>query len=487
MFFAHLIKLSLFIFIILFIFSQDVSALIINEIMYNPSGNDNNNEYLEIIVNQSLEGFTVQDSYSSDILQSLQLINSSYSIIVEEGFDYSGINASVYSAGATIGNNLNNDEDYILIKNGTEVLDVIHYYDYWGANGNGKSVCKFPNEIGRWKECEQTPGKENSEGMSNYTITISEFLPDPQGNDDAFMPDGEWIELFNHGEYELDLSEFELKDDFGHSIIISSTTTYNQTVKPKDYLVVYSNGFSGFLNNEGFEKIKIYSPSQKLIEEVSYSGSEEGSSWSKVENAWIITKPSPDKENYKEDEEKESTIEIEEVYLGENEKAKFGDNIRVKIRIYKGNSTKESIEAYIEDNKERVSKVTRFNILEKYSETKITIPIQIFPNCNLKREEGSYDLIIEGLDTKFKKEIQIEGITDNLCEKQKTQQKSVIKNSSSKNKLSSENVINPPEKAITTNQLMYQSSSEKTGRSAVYFLSLALILLLVKSIKKWHK
>ena len=41
----------------------------------------------------------------------------------------------------------------------------------------------------------------------------------------------------------------------------------------------------------------------------------------------------------------------------------------------------------IEKNEEVISKKTKFNILEKYKETPLTIPIQIFPNCNKKFEK----------------------------------------------------------------------------------------------------
>ena len=40
----------------------------------------------------------------------------------------------------------------------------------------------------------------------------------------------------------------------GHRIHVTDTTTIDGTVaEPEDYLAVYLNGFSGFLNNDGFE------------------------------------------------------------------------------------------------------------------------------------------------------------------------------------------------------------------------------------------
>jgi hypothetical protein len=169
------IKLTL-IFVLVIVFSNFVSAgVVINEIMYNPEGSDNNKEYIEVFSDGfvNLTDYIIKDAVSSDSLTALQYYDSSYSLIVEEDFDYSGIDASVYSVGATIGNNLNNEEDIIIfMDNGSNVLDAIHYYNSWGGDNNGKSLCKRMNGEGFWQECMQSPGYENSESYdySNYYL-----------------------------------------------------------------------------------------------------------------------------------------------------------------------------------------------------------------------------------------------------------------------------------------------------------------------------
>ncbi|MBN2457523.1 lamin tail domain-containing protein [Candidatus Woesearchaeota archaeon] len=114
----------------------------INEIMYNPEGNDNNMEFVELCLGSetSLAGWQIADADSLDILYPLVEKNSSYALIVEEGFDYSGLSCSVYSAGSTIGNNLNNDMDSIYIYDRTGAL-VDHFaYDNSIADNNGRSI-----------------------------------------------------------------------------------------------------------------------------------------------------------------------------------------------------------------------------------------------------------------------------------------------------------------------------------------------------------
>ncbi len=152
-----------------FILAGSTSALVINEIMYNPAGNDNNREFVEILFaggeENNITGYIAGDAASNDTLAVLQYLPSSlFALIVEDGFTYSGINASVYSAGATIGNNLNNDEDavYLYYPNGTPA-DSVFYTSSTGGSGNGRSLERLAN--GSWAESITeggTPGAANS-------------------------------------------------------------------------------------------------------------------------------------------------------------------------------------------------------------------------------------------------------------------------------------------------------------------------------------
>ncbi|QQG39256.1 MAG: lamin tail domain-containing protein [Candidatus Woesearchaeota archaeon] len=462
-------------------------AFVINEIMYNPEGDDNNNEYLEIILDSyiNLSGYKIQDSISEDSLQELQYVNNNFALIVEEGFNFTGINSSVYSVGATIGNNLNNDNDLVILKDSNDsILNAVSYSNSWGADGNGKSLCRLPDEEGLWKECVKTPGKANSdEDQIGYNVVkINEFLPDPNGDDDAPMPNGEWIEFFNDDDQDLDLSGLIIKDNSGKSLEIADSNTLSGTIiKANSYLVVYMNGLFGFLNNDGFEKIQFYN-NNNLIEEVSYSDSEQGASWAKVNGLWVKNTPTAGGSNIYTNDSYRAELKILDVDLGRDDKAKFGDIIKVKISINKGNSTKNALSLFVEGAKE-ISKKTKFNVYDNYIENIITLPIQLFPNCDNKFQNGEYKVVLEGLDDSDREEIEIEGNNDDLCIIEKVKEE-VKENKGSKE--TAKEVKAKTEKQKVTEDVapviaavVYESSGLKAQRNAMWFLNLLLISLFV--------
>ncbi|MBL7148056.1 MAG: lamin tail domain-containing protein [Nanoarchaeota archaeon] len=416
----RIVKKLFLVFGISLILLNFVSAeILINEIMYNPEGDDNNKEFIEIFSDSfvNLTDYIIQDSSSSDILEPMQISDNSYSLIVEENFNYTGINASVYSVGATIGNNLNNEEDIIIFKdNNSNILDAVHYYSDWGANGNGMSLCKINN---LFQECIPTPGSLNSNSLDYSNIKINEFLPDPEGYDDASIPNGEWVELYNSAGHSIDLEGLILNDDYGNGLEISDTNTLssNTTINPNSYLTIYRNGDGTLeLNNDGDTVKLLYE--NIIIDQVSYPSSTEGLSWSKTsEGFWIQTIPTPCQQNNYEEPDHSSDLKIEQIYLGSDDKSNFGDMLRVEVNIYKGDTSKESIQLYVKDiNGEEISKRSKFNVYSTFTNYSLTIPVQLFPNCNRNFPDGDYIMYLTGLDETDEMEFEIKDITTSLCE-----------------------------------------------------------------------
>jgi len=415
--------MKLFFLLILSFIPSIHAELAINEVMYNPEGNDNNREYVEVYTDLNLSGFTIEDLSSQDILEPLRHAQSNYSIIVEEGFNFTDINANVYSAGATIGNSLNNDRDIIVIKNLTgSILDVFSYTEEFGANNNGLSLCRIPDRNGIFKECDPTLATPNRI-IQNFNLKITELMPNPPGEDNATMPNGEWVEIHNLENFEIELAGFFLKDDFGRRLYISNAHVINSTrINKNDYLVIYANGFSGLLNNEGFEMITLNSQSGNTIDSMSYDNSQEGTTWALIDSLWLKSNPTPGRQNPRRINIKlNSDIKIDKVYLGVDEKAKWGDTLRIKLKIYKGNTSQESIQARIFKDSDTVSKRTTFDAIKRFEEQTITIPVQIYQNCDRKYKDDNYELIVNGLGIEAKEKIKISGINPAFCESESKQ------------------------------------------------------------------
>ncbi len=138
-----------------------LSLIRINEIMYDPPGDDNYKEYVELYSGESvnLSGYLIGDLSSNN---SLKLIKNSrennFILIIEEGSNYSNLQCSIYSSGKSIGNGLGNKGDSVFLfdKNKRLVDNVTYKNNY--ANGNGKSLSLVN---GFWTEQNPTPCSPN--------------------------------------------------------------------------------------------------------------------------------------------------------------------------------------------------------------------------------------------------------------------------------------------------------------------------------------
>lgn len=463
--------------------------------MYNPDGNDNNKEFIEIYSDEinNFSGYIIEDDSSNDILEQVKYFQSDYSLIVEEDFDYSSINASIYIIGATIGNNLNNEDDIIILRNNeSKILDVFIYFDDLGGNDNGKSLERisldeYTADLSNWKESiliGGTPGKNNSVIEINFNdIIITEFLPNPKGQDDANPPDGEWIEIYNNKNEDVNLNGFKLKDDANHELILSNTNADELTLKSKSYKIIYLSSISGFLNNDNLDKIRLYY-GNKLIDEVSYTNSKEEYSWGKLKNTWKILTPTPGEENFDDSESRLiSFIKIEKVYSGNDNKLTFGDNFEVRLRIYKGDTNKNAIDVWVENENSRISKVTNFNIYNKFENYTLNIPLILDSNCNEKYKDGNYKIKVHGFDQEDEEEINVEGIDERLCNVERiieTKESRTVSQFASEPFSEEEKVHSEePNKNEVQSKIIYQSSDLKAKNSGVYFLISTLIIIIV--------
>ena len=430
--------------------------IILTEIMYNPNQcSDYDCEWVEIY-NNGNETISLENwSINGDSFEGANITAYSYLIIARELIDTADSDNESFEAywgnSDKIWNStdadytaiegpisLGNSEGIINITNSTYTL-FINYSSNWGADGNGKTLEKiYLNEDDsalNWAESyyiNGTPGRVNSRYINeseeiNYNkLSISEFLPDPEGDDIAPMPSGEWVEIYNSGSAALSLEGLILYDSSNNEMYITKTNTIDGTIiPPNGYMVVYRNSEGDFsLNNDGYEELKFYDRNENLLDSISYSDSSEGSSFAKANGIWQKTKPTPGSENVNYSDSSQSYLEIEKIYdMGSDNISKFGQAIRVKAIVYKGDTTKDSIALWVEDDKEhRLSKESKTNVYTRYTNYALTLPIQIIPNCDYNYEDGDYKIVMEGLDKRETAEIGIEGLDEELCSQEELEE-----------------------------------------------------------------
>ena len=116
----------------------------------------------------------------------------------------------------------------------------------------------------------------------------------------------------------------------------------------------------------------------------------------------------------------ESAIVIEEIYAGTDGSAKFGEGIRARVRAYKADESASQLKAWIEKGDERATSVqTTFSIFQKFTETTITLPLQLKPNCNRALEDGTYTLVVEGFGRQARSDIRIGDVLSSFCDADK--------------------------------------------------------------------
>ena len=351
---------------------MQVNAIQITEIMYNPQGNDNNKEFIEIEGTNNLSVYTIGDLEQNDTLNLLYYNeNSNYSLIVEEGFNYTGINASIYSAGATIGNNLDNTQDTLFLFKENQTIVEVNYTNEF-ANDNGYSLEFWNNE---WVESNNkggSPGEKNLPHTEYCNIELN------LNTDKEIYLENETVKFQN------------LLSDESHQYIISYyiTDLFNNLIKePKNTSNNNEKSFTPYI----FETEQVFMIHNELI----FIDCNNTNNNTKTNKTIII----------KGNKIKESKIGISKI----DKTLEFGDTLWANLEIYKGNSSNGRLDIYLQRGEDRITKKSKLDLKTNYQEYKLSIPINIPFDCQNKFENGTYRLIIEGFDLIEETEVNIAG------------------------------------------------------------------------------
>jgi len=268
--------------------------IIITEIMYDPTGNDEGREWVELY-NKGAEEITIVrgrgesswrffDGKSNRILfqGSLVIKPGEYVILTQDPSkfkqDYPDFLGSIIQVSAM---ELRNTSSTIALRIGSQgkLWSQVSYGQSSGANGNGKSLeRKGLSEVFLESLIEKgTPGKENSINLTQNSpvfspassqptstpsfqifpsdVVINEFVPDPIDGEE------EWVELYNNTDKEIDLTGFYIEEGSGAQTFLSGK------ILPKNFFVVEK--IKGYLNNSG-DMIFLKDSAGKTIDKVAY-------------------------------------------------------------------------------------------------------------------------------------------------------------------------------------------------------------------------
>lgn len=354
-------KSSWFIFLFIFIFPYLTSAqILITEVMYNPRGNDNDREWFEAInLGSDLEVLTGKNGWriydgKNRLIKEESFIWENNEVIVfvqdKNKFlaEYPQINCRLAESSFVLKNK--EGEIKILDKN-KNTLAEFRYSSSLGGNGNdyslvfGKGIikegsfkkgtpCIYPEPLDKQiieskenvltNENIQTTTvssyvnlKEEPQAIENFeekkeisqqkineaqepkysSLLITEFFPNPKGRDD-----NEFVEIYNEGDDELDLSKIILQ-------VGNKSYKFFGRIKPKEFKVFYKKEFGFNIRNKG-EELALRLENGEEIFYVEYANkAPEDKSFSRNEKGkWGWTIPTPGKVNIFEKENEEENL-----------------------------------------------------------------------------------------------------------------------------------------------------------------------------------
>ena len=114
-------------------------------------------------------------------------------------------------------------------------------------------------------------------------IFINEILPSPEGPDF----ENEWIEIFNSNNFEVDISDWQIKDEVGKTS--AYTFPKGTKISGKGFLLLKRKESKITLNNNG-DGLLLIRPDGKIADEIRYEKALFNYSYSKIGSKWVWTK-----------------------------------------------------------------------------------------------------------------------------------------------------------------------------------------------------
>lgn len=127
----------------------------------------------------------------------------------------------------------------LLQYNGRDIIDSLSYQEV----KENTSISRYPDGFSSWLSMNSTPGRNNTkDGYSR--LCINEFKAgDPANNSTTQYEEGNWIELFNNNEYDLDVGGLYMTNDLAYpnKYWIPDTSSQLTLIPPKGHLLLWSD------------------------------------------------------------------------------------------------------------------------------------------------------------------------------------------------------------------------------------------------------
>jgi hypothetical protein len=386
-----------------FLFTSGSHAVLINEFMPDPDDNiSDRSEWVEIFINEpwSYENISI-DTGEGRMKINASFMANDYVILTRNASAFIGMwgpQNNIIEYGKM---SLSNTEDNITLFNGSVSIQAVAYsrpsrnVSYGFCDGL-ISAQHVPTP-GKENMCVKQPTNQTNETGENFTsgsCNISLSIESPS----VFVPgkkENYYIVLEDDNCTEKDVViEYWIEDMFG------------DVIKPK-YNTTQSVGCLKNVSREWTAEDTLGSEAYYIKASIAGAGCNDTSYHDNYDEKVIAVRGGAP--------EKNSHIIISDVAVGSDEKAKFGDVVEVAMSVYKGDTSKSSIDVWIESQSgEKVAK-TNFNTRSIFSNYSLTVPMQILPNCGGDFDNGSYLVKAEGLDSYDEAVVIIEGNSAALC------------------------------------------------------------------------
>ncbi len=316
-----IISFSLLFFTLLIFSAQAASPgnVVINEIAWMGTENSANDEWIELYNNSqnplNLGGWVLKSGDGTPEINLTGTIPAKGFYLLERTDDNTvpEIPADLIYKGA-----LSNDgEDLKLFDNSGNLIDETNCSSGWFAGDNSTKQTMERTDSGDWQTSQNpggTPKTENSKQITENKeqkteklaensslpteklaengspqikpvsypsgILFNEILPSPEGAD----AENEWIEIKNQNNFEVNLSEWKIKDQEGK--ITTYTFPPDTKISPLGYLVLKRPETKITLNNDGDGLSLIY-PNREIADSVAFEKAPLGQSYNKTPSGWF--------------------------------------------------------------------------------------------------------------------------------------------------------------------------------------------------------